>query len=220
MECLIGIKFNSFTILAHDNSAGRSVLMMKQDQDKLFRLDERLGMVVCGEAGDTAYFGEYIQKNFALYRMRNGYSLSPHAAANFTRNELAESIRSRRPKAVNLLLGGFDTRHSKSHLYFMDYLGTMAEVPYAAHGYGSFFVLGILDQYHRLDMSREEGEKLLEKCVREIQQRFLINLASFSYYIISEDGFSQRQFINVKEVATPPTIPLTTGEPAAAMATS
>ena len=220
MECLIGIKFDSFVILAHDNSAGRSVLMMKQDQDKLIRLGDQLGMVVCGEAGDTVYFGEYIQKNVILYRMRNGYSLSPHAAAHYTRKELAESIRSRAPKAVNLLLGGYDTRQSKTGLYYMDYLGTLAEVPYGAHGYGSFFVLGILDRFHRPDMTREEGVELLEKCVREIQQRFLVNLASFSYYLISQDGFSERNFINVTGIDTTPTVPMTTSDPAAAMATS
>ena len=199
MECLIGINCDSFTILAHDNSAGRSILVMKQDQDKLFRLDKHLGMVVCGEAGDTVYFGEYIQKNVTLYRMRNGYDLSPHAAANFTRTELAECIRSRYPYLVNLLLGGYDTQRNKSHLYYMDYLGTMAEVPYASHGHGSRFVLGILDRFHRPNMSREEGEELLAKCVREIQQRFLINLPSFTYYVISGDGFSEPKVINVSD---------------------
>lgn len=193
--------------------------MMKQDQDKLICLGEKLGMVVCGEAGDTVYFGEYIQKNVTLYRIRNGYALSPCAAANFTRKELAESIRSRSPKAVNLLMGGYDPRHCKSHLYYMDYLGTMAEVPYGAHGYGSFFILGILDRFHRPDMTKEEGVGLLEKCVHEIQQRFLINLASFSYYLISEDGFSERNFINVKNIDSP-NVPMTTSEPEAAMATS
>lgn len=219
MECLIGIKCDSFTILAHDNSAGRSVLVMKQDQDKLFRLDERVGMVVCGEPGDTVYFGEYIQKNNALYRMRNGYSLSPSAVANFTRNELATCIRSRHPYLVNLLLGGFDVKYKKSHLYLMDYLGTMDEVPYAAHGYGSYFVLGILDRFHRPDMTVEEGEELLDKCVREVQQRFLINLASFSYYIITEEGFSERKFINIGESSTAH-LPQVAGEREATMATS
>lgn len=217
MECLIGIKFDKFVILAHDNSAGRSVLMMKQDQDKLVRLDDRLGMVVCGEAGDTVYFGEYIQKNVALYRIRNGYELSPHAAANFTRLELAESIRSRSPQVVNLLLGGVDVKQSQTHLYYLDYLGTMADVPYAAHGYGSFFTLGTLDRYHRPDMSEEEGVDLLEKCVREIQLRFLINLASFSYYLISPAGFSERRIITVGDQKVTDRL---TSEPPAAMATS
>ena len=211
MECLIGIKFDSFVLLAHDNSAGRSVLVMKQDHNKLYSLDSHLGMVVCGEAGDTAYFGEYIQKNIALYRLRNGYSLSPHAAATFTRHQLAELLR-RSPYLVNLLLGGWDTQSSSSTLYLMDYLGTMAEVPYAAHGYGSFFVYGLLDQHHRPEMSVEEGVGLLERCVREVQQRFLINLPAFSYYIINKDGLSEKHTILIEP---PEATPTTGSEPVA-----
>ena len=86
---------------------------MKQDQNKLFKLDSNVGIVVCGEAGDTVYFGEFIQKNIALYRIKNGYSLSVKSVANFTRNELADSLR-RRPYQVNLLLGGYDSSESKS----------------------------------------------------------------------------------------------------------
>ena len=193
MECLVGVKFNDFTILAHDNNAGRSILSMKQDQDKLFKLDKQIGMVVCGEPGDTVYFGEYIQKNIALYRMRNGYSLSPQAAANYTRNQLAEHIRSRHPYLANLLMGGFDLESRKASLYYMDYLGTMVEVPYGAHGYGSHFILGILDKEHRPDMNEREAEELMAKCFREIQKRLIINLPSFSYYVIGTDGISSKK---------------------------
>ncbi len=195
MECLIGIKCDSFTILAHDNFAGRSILAMKQDQDKLFKLDKNVGIVVCGEAGDTVYFGEFIQKNIALYRIKNGYSLSIKSTANFTRNELAESLR-RRAFGVNLLLGGFDSKESKSYLYWMDYLGTLGVVPYGAQGYGSNFVLGLLDRYHRSDMTVDEGVELLEKCVKEIQKRLIINLPSFSYYVIDSNGFSEKRTIS------------------------
>lgn len=193
MECLIGVKCNGFTIIAHDNNAGRSIVSMKQDQDKLFKLDQRIGIVVCGEPGDTMYFGEYIQKNIALYRMRNGYSLSPQAAANYTRNELAEHIRSRHPYMANLMMGGYNVETKTSSLYYMDYLGTMAEVPYGAHGYGSHFILGILDKEHRADMDLEQAVKLLSKCIDEIQQRLIINLPSFSYYVVGEDGISPRK---------------------------
>ena len=174
---------------------------MKQDQNKLFKLDDRLGMVVCGETGDTVYFGEYIQKNIVLYRMRNGYSLSTKSAANYTRHELAECLR-RRPYMVNILLGGFDAKTSTSSLYFMDYLGSMAELPFGAQGYGSYFVLGILDRYHRADMTQMEGEELLLKCVQEVQKRFTINLPSFSYYVVDENGFSQKKVLSVQPLGS------------------
>lgn len=193
MECLVGILCNDFTILAHDNSAVGSIIKIKEDADKLFKLDHHIGMVVCGQPGDTTYFGEYIQKNIALYRMRNGYSLSPQATANFTRNELAEHIRSRKPYFANLLMGGFDTESKKASLYYMDYMGTMAEVPYGVHGYGSHFVLGILDKDHRPNMTVPEAEELLEKCFSEVQKRLVYNLPSFTYYVVGVDGISNKK---------------------------
>jgi len=35
----------------------------------------------------------------------------------------------------------------KPKLYWMDYLGTQIDIPFAAHGYGSYFALGLLDRY-------------------------------------------------------------------------
>lgn len=94
----------------------------------MFKLSEKILLLCVGEAGDTAQFAEYIQKNVQLYKMRNGkdcvdvvcyvmlvillhvsthiqlslplyvftgYELSPAAAANFTRKNLADYLRSR-----------------------------------------------------------------------------------------------------------------------------
>ena len=193
MECLIGLKCDGFVIIAHDNRAGRSIVTIKQDQNKLFKLDKNTCMVVCGEPGDTVYFGEYIQKRIALYVVRNGYPLSPHATANFTRNVLADHLRSRSPYAVNLLMAGFDSASKKSSLYYMDYLGTLADMPYGAHGYGSYFILGIMDKYYRPDLTVSEAEWLMKKCFMEIQERFTMNLPEFSYYVIGKDGLSSKK---------------------------
>lgn len=47
---------------------------------------------------------------------------------------------------MNLLVGGYDTASHEPHLYWVDYLGTMTEVPFGAHGYGSYFALSLLDR--------------------------------------------------------------------------
>lgn len=97
--------------------------------------------------GDTVQFAEYIERNIRLYQIRNLYPLRPSAAASWIRRALAESLRSRSPYSVNLLLGGYDTATDDPHLYWVDYLGTLAEVPFAAHGYGAHFTLSLLDRY-------------------------------------------------------------------------
>lgn len=67
--------------------------------------------------------------------MRNDTELSPAAVGSFVRGELARSLRSRSPYTVNLLLGGMDSITNKPSLYWVDYLASLAPVPYAAHGY-------------------------------------------------------------------------------------
>jgi 20S proteasome alpha/beta subunit len=49
---------------------------------------------------------------------------------------------------VNLLIGGYD-KDEGAQLYFLDYLASMVKVPYAAHGYGGYFSLSIMDRLYR-----------------------------------------------------------------------
>jgi len=68
---------------------------------------------------------------------------------------------------VNLLLAGYDEKTGPS-LYYMDYLASMNKLPFAVHGYGSFFSLSIFDRYYTPDVTKEEAYELLNKCVQEV----------------------------------------------------
>ncbi|SPO47270.1 probable multicatalytic endopeptidase complex chain PRE1 [Moesziomyces antarcticus] len=180
MECSFGITGKGYTIIASDSNAARSIVKMKSDVDKQKVLSDHLVMTFSGEPGDTLQFSEYIERNTRLYSIRS--------AAAWIRKQLAESLRSRSPYQVNLLLGGFDLPTSEPALYWIDYLGTMATVPFAAHGYGAFFAMSTLDRYHRPDMSLEEGLDLLRRCINELKQRFIVDLGQFTVRVIDRDG--------------------------------
>ncbi|KAG8506889.1 Proteasome subunit beta type-2 [Galemys pyrenaicus] len=187
MEYLIGIQGPDYVLVASDRVAASSIVQMKDDHDKMFKMSEKILLLCVGEAGDTVQFAEYIQKNVQLYKMRNGYELSPTAAANFTRRNLADCLRSRTPYHVNLLLAGYD-EHEGPALYYMDYLAALAKAPFAAHGYGAFLTLSILDRYYTPTISRERAVELLRKCLEELQKRFILNLPTFSVRIIDKNG--------------------------------
>lgn len=127
-------------------------------------------------------FAEYIQANIQLYTMRNDAELSPNAVANFVRGELARSLRSRSPYMVNLLLGGMDPISQEPSLYWVDYLASLAPVPYAAHGYAQFYCLSILDKHHHPDISLDQGLKLLEMCTDELKRRLPIDFKGVRAY--------------------------------------
>jgi 20S proteasome subunit beta 4 len=95
MECLIGLVGKDFVLTASDTSALRSISVMKNDEDKSLDLNKHILMTYSGATGDTVHFSEYIQRNVRFYEIKNGIELTPKAAANFTRKELATSLRTR-----------------------------------------------------------------------------------------------------------------------------
>ena len=70
----------------------------------------------------------------------------------------------------------------------MDYLASLAKVKYAAHGYGGFFSLSILDRYYSETFNEEEAYDLMKKCVQEIHQRLIVNLPNFKVQVVNKDG--------------------------------
>lgn len=116
------------------------------DQDKIHTISDKLLIAAIGDTGDAIQFTEYISKNLALYKMRNGYELSPKSAAHFTRKNLANYLRSRTPYHVNLFVAGYDEKEG-SELHYIDYIANGKSLNYAGQGYGGIFAASIFDRY-------------------------------------------------------------------------
>ncbi|KAF7792236.1 hypothetical protein EIP86_003271 [Pleurotus ostreatoroseus] len=188
MEVSFALTGKGYVIVAADMSAAHSIIKVKTDVDKIKELSPHLLMSFSGEPGDTVQFAEYVERNLRLYHIRNTYPLQPPSAASWIRRSLADSLRSRHPYSVNLLLGGYDTRTYTPHLYWVDYLGTLAEVPFAAHGYGSYFALSLLDRYHDPEATVEEGLAVLRRCIDEVSKRLVVDPGKYLVKIVDKDG--------------------------------
>jgi len=77
---------------------------------------------------------------------------------------------------------------SKPELYFIDYMASLQEVKYAAHGYGSYFTLSVLDRYYKDGMDLNECLDVLRKCIKEIQKRLLLNTPTFIVKVVDKFG--------------------------------
>merc|ERR1712159_164330 len=187
METLIGIVTTEATIVLADCAEVRSIIRFQDVKDKVMQLDNFKVMASAQKkGGDSSNFGEYVQKNLKLYELRTGTTLSTHASANFVRGELARYLR-QKPYYVDLLIGGYDAPAGPS-LYYLDYLASMQQVPYACHGYAGYFCSSTIDRYYTPNLTLEEGMDILRKCVHEIKTRFLMNTPNFTVKVIDKDG--------------------------------
>lgn len=183
-ESLFGIAGKDFAIIAADSHSAHSIVRMKDDTDKIKVIENMLFGVV-GPNSDTVNFTELIDKNIKLHNLKTGTKLSTRAAANFTRNELATALR-KGPYQADLLIAGHD--HDGAHLYFMDYLSSMERVNKAAHGYGAYFALSIMDRYYKKDLTFDEACDIIRKCILEMQTRFLMHMEKFIIKVVDKDG--------------------------------
>ena len=191
MDAVLGVTGAGYTLLLADQASVRGIMRFNDEAGptKLFDLDERKVIAATGANCDRVRFAEYVQRNIALKGMQTDLEMSMNATAYFIRSTLATSLRSRRPYQTNVLLGGVDDE-TGPELYYMDYMGALQKVNFAAHGYSSYFALSIMDRYWKPDMTLEEGKALLRKCVEQLRTRFLVSLPSFMLKIITADGIT------------------------------
>uniref|UniRef100_A0A7S4UZ36 Proteasome subunit beta n=1 Tax=Paramoeba aestuarina TaxID=180227 RepID=A0A7S4UZ36_9EUKA len=194
METLIGIVGEDFVLISADANAGRSIVLMKDDVQKIHPLDSNKLFGAVGNPSDRDLFTEYIQKNITLYRLRTGISLSTESTAHWTRRKLANALRSN-PYQTDLMIGGVDKDPQSEEyvpsLYYMDYLASMNKVDFGVHGHGSNFLLSVMDKYYKKGMTREEALNLLRTCINELKVRFIIKAPRFNVQIVDKDGIHE-----------------------------
>ena len=186
MDCVFGIQGKDYILLAGDRASVSNSIIKLQDTDHKIMSLANSQMIACvGEAYDKKNFSKYIKANMENYYFQNGQRLTTDETAAYIRKELAEGIRSS-PHQCNCLIAGFDSDGPK--LYWLDYLGSYAKLLKAAHGYGAYFLYGLMDNYYKKNLSLKDGEMIIEKCINELKTRFSINMVDFDIFKITKDG--------------------------------
>ena len=125
MDSAFGICGKDWVIVCTDTSVNRSIFTLKHDDDKIMQINQFKVMACTGEQTDRYQFSNLMMRNLQLMEFRTGFEPSVEATAQFMRSEMAQSLRSRSPFQVNVLMGGYDQIEKEAKLYWMDYLGTL-----------------------------------------------------------------------------------------------
>ena len=125
------------------------------------------GMVRCDDTGPLSSVGvaDRVQKQISV--ASDAYKLQSNnlSAGDTTEQPPEGSSNMRRPS----------NPHLAPKLFWLDQYGSLQNMRYAAHGYGSNFAYSVLDQGYRNDMTRQEAVELLRECFAQLRQRYVIN---------------------------------------------
>ncbi|MCK4718020.1 MAG: archaeal proteasome endopeptidase complex subunit beta [Thermoplasmata archaeon] len=163
----VGMVCKTGVVIATEHRATMGTLIAHKNTQKMFKIDDHLGLTVAGLVGDAQMLAKYLRAEVELYKMKNNRPISVGGAANLLSNILSSSRYF--PYWVQLLIGGVDK--SGKYVYALDAAGGSIPDEYVSTGSGSPYVYGIMEDYFKANMSVDAGIDLAIRAISVAMRR-------------------------------------------------
>ncbi|NYZ78950.1 archaeal proteasome endopeptidase complex subunit beta [Candidatus Micrarchaeota archaeon] len=162
----IGLVCNDGVIFAADKRATMGYFIANRDVDKIFQIDDTLGLTVAGGVGDAQALVRYMKFEAQLYKMNYAKSMSVGAATTLLSNVLSQYKFA--PFLVQILVGGVD---DKSRIFNLDPVGGVTEEKFVSTGSGSPVAYGLLEDSYKEDGSIKDNLRVALKALSVAMKR-------------------------------------------------
>jgi proteasome beta subunit len=189
----IGLVCKDGVVMATEMRATMGTLIAHKTTQKLFRIDDNLGLTVAGVVGDAQTLARYITAEVELYKLKRGQQMTVRSAATLTSNILAGSRYY--PYYVGLILGGID--REGNHVYALDMVGGAIPDDFVTTGSGSPYVYGVLEDHYEKGLSVTDGMDLAIRALHAAMRRDSASGDGYSVVSITKEGFAP---IDEKEI--------------------
>jgi proteasome beta subunit len=189
----IGLVCKDGVVMATEMRATMGTLIAHKTTQKLFKIDDNLGLTVAGVVGDAQTLARYITAEVELYKLKRNQPMSVRSAATLTSNILAGSRFY--PYWVGLILGGSD--REGNHVYALDMVGGAIPDDYVTTGSGSPYVYGVLEDHYEKGISVNDGIDLAIRSLHAAMRRDSASGDGYAIATITKDGFAP---IDEKEI--------------------
>lgn len=180
----IGLVYNGGVVLAAERRATMGTLIAHKVTEKVFKIDDNLGLTVSGLVGDAQALARVLSAEVALYKRRRNVPMTVKAAATIMSNILQQNRPF--PYYVGLLIGGIDKMGG--HVYSIDAVGGAIPDKYITSGSGSPIVYGVLEDRYKEDMPEEEAVELIIRSLTAAIARDSASGNGMDIVLITQEG--------------------------------
>ena len=162
----VGLVCSDGVILASDKRATMGYFIANREVDKIFQIDDVLGVTVAGGVGDAQSLVRYMKFEAQLYKMNYGKSMSVSAATTLLANILSQYKFA--PFLVQILVGGVD---DKPRIFNLDPVGGVTEEKFVSTGSGSPVAYGLMEDSFKEDKPIKDNLKLALRALTVAMKR-------------------------------------------------
>ncbi|MGV8176709.1 MAG: archaeal proteasome endopeptidase complex subunit beta [Candidatus Bilamarchaeaceae archaeon] len=192
----VGLVCKDGVILGSDRRATMGYLIASKDIDKVYALNEYIGMTIAGGVGDAQTLVRWMKSEIQLYELKHGSKITVNGAATLLANILTQYKFF--PFFVQLLVGGMDAKGPR--LYSIDMLGGVTEEKMTSTGSGSPIAYGVLEEMYKENGTISENLHVAAKAVNAAMKRDAATGERVDLVKITKDGVKRLEKDEVKEL--------------------
>ncbi len=193
--CGVAIKCKDGVVLGNDRRATWGYTVTNKSTRKVFKITDYIGLTAYGLIGDFQLLVKIMRAQANLYKLDAGERISTKSMGKLVSNYLYS--RKMFPLYTNLVVAGVDKDGPK--LYTLDAIGSLMPDDYGTAGTGMLMSIGILEAEYKPDLSIVEGEKLVEKAIRNSIARDAMSGNGIDIMTITKDG-AKEKYIEITEI--------------------
>lgn len=193
----IGLIAKDAVIIAAEQKSTMGYLVESKEAQKVFQLDDHIGMTIAGGIGDGLSMIRLLKAQFKLYKLER-CPITMKAAATLLSNILQGS--KYYPYMNQFILAGYD---SEPRVYSMDPVGGFdSRDKFYSTGSGSPFAYGVLEAGYKEGMAVEEAVALVVKAIKSAIERDIASGGKdIEVAVIDKSGFRLLSKQEVKKYA-------------------
>ncbi len=181
----LGIVCKDGVVLGTEHRATMGTLIAHKSTQKLFKIDENIGLTTAGLVGDAQLLARYLSAEVELFKLKRKTTMSITAASTLMANIL--SGRRYYPYWVQLVIGGVDDEGG--HVFSLDAAGGSIPDDYVTTGSGSPYVYGVLEDHYTANMKLNDGVDLAIRGLTAAMSRDAASGNGYDIAMISSKGW-------------------------------
>ena len=192
----VGVVCSDGVILASDKRATMGYFIANKDIQKVYQIDDHLGMTIAGGVGDAQALIRLMQAESSLYKFKHGKPIAVKSAASLLSN-LLHNYRFY-PFYVQLIIGGYDGE--KAEIYSLDAAGGMTNEKYVSTGSGSPIAYGLLEELYKDNGSVKDNLRAAGKAIAAAMKRDAATGESVDLVTVTKAGFRRFERSEVEKL--------------------
>lgn len=184
----VAVKCKDGVVLGNDKRATWGYTVTNKSTKKVFKLTDNIGMAAYGLIGDFQMLTKIMRAQANLYELDAGDKISTRSMGKLVSNYLYS--RKMFPLYTNVIIAGMDK--DGPALYTLDAIGSLMPDDYGTTGTSMLMAVGILEAEYDPKIKVEEGEKLVEKVIRNSLKRDAMTGNGIDLLMITQDGAEEK----------------------------